>query len=102
MPFISREFLRLSLETLKTKQPYSPLLTVSIPCMLHSRLPTCTSAQEANKAAKPFGGKEERDWLNEYFRPGGGPPGKPYYMPGTEGWVDQRYPDTSLQRRRTD
>jgi hypothetical protein len=55
--------------------------------MLHDGVPTCNSAQEAAKMAKPFGGKEERDWLDEYFRPGGGPAGKPYYMPGTEVWV---------------
>lgn len=100
MPFLSREFLRLSLNSLK--KDYSPLLLVSLPCMLNQRVPTSASSQAAEKEAIPFGSTQERDWLDKYFRPGGGPPGSPYYMPGTSEWVQERYPDRSLQRRRKD
>ena len=100
MPFFSREFLRLSLEALH--QDYSPLLTISLPCMLAKKIPTCTSSQQADRAALRFGSGDEREWLNEFFKPGGGPPDKPYFMPATGEWVQERYPDRSLQRRRKD
>ncbi len=100
MPFFSREFVRLSLEALR--QGYSPLLTVSLPCMLSKKIPTCSSAQQADRAALRFGSGDEREWLNDFFRPGGGPPDKPYFMPATGEWVQERYPDRSLQRRRKD
>ena len=100
MPFFSREFLRLSLEALR--QGYSPLLTVSLPCMLSKEIPTCSSAQQADGAALRFGSGDEREWLNDFFKPGGGPPDKPYFMPATGEWVQERYPDRSLQRRRKD
>jgi hypothetical protein len=82
MPFFSREFVRLSLEVLNKN--YSPLLTVSIPCMLSGRIPTSDSNKAAAKSAKRFGSGEERVWLETYFRPGGGPPDKPYFM--GQGW----------------
>lgn len=100
MPFVSRELLRLSLASLKSE--YSPLLVVSLPCMTAHEIPTCQSGEEAQKRAIPFGSSEERAWLDEYFRPAGGPFGRPYYMPGTGEWVQSRYPGRALQRRRTD
>ena len=100
MPFISREFLRLSLEEL-AQHRYSPLLLVSIPCMLAAKIPSCNSNQEAESQATTFGSQQENGWLNRYFRLHGGPPGKPFYMPATKSWVDQRYAATSLQRQRT-
>src|ERR1035438_4848795 len=66
MPFFSREFVRLSLEALR--QGYSPLLTVSLPCMLSKKIPTCSSAQQADRAALRFGSGDEREWLNDFFR----------------------------------
>lgn len=76
MPFISREFLRLSLEEL-AQHRYSPLLLVSIPCMLAAQIPSCNSNQEAESQATTFGSQQENGWLNRYFRLHGGPPGKP-------------------------
>ncbi len=100
MAFVSRELLRWSLEQLG--QQYSPLLTVSIPCMLAKRVPVCSSQSEMSKQAIKFGSADERQWLDAYFRVPGGPDGKPYFLPGTGEWVQERYPDRSLQRRRKD
>lgn len=100
MPYVSRELLRAGLAALN--QSYSPLVLVSIPCMLSHGVPTCTTAAEAREKGANFGATEERLWLDDYFRVAGGPPGKPYYMPGTGEWVQERYPDRSLQRRRKD
>lgn len=100
MAYISRDLLRLSLATLRQK--YSGLLTVSVPCMLARKIPTCSTISEAKEKAVPFGGREERAWLDAYFKIPGGPTGKPYFMPGTGDWVEDRYAETSLQRRRTD
>jgi energy-coupling factor transporter ATP-binding protein EcfA2 len=98
MPYVSRDLLRLSLAALG--KDYSPLLLVSLPCMLKRRIPTCTSVADARKRAIEFGSSDEEQWLDEYFRVRGGPPGKPYYMPGTGGRVKQEYPGKSLQRQR--
>lgn len=100
MPYISRDLLRLSLAALG--RGYSPLLIVSLPCMLAKKIPTCVSISEARKKAISFGSGDERKWLDEYFSFPGGPLSKPYFMPGTNEWVQDRYPDRSLQRRRKD
>lgn len=100
MPYVSRELLRLALDDLNRN--YSPLVSVSLPCMLDRDIPTCETAAEAQERAIPFGAPDERAWLDSFFRVPGGPPGKPYFIPGTGEWVQERYPDRSLQRRRTD
>jgi energy-coupling factor transporter ATP-binding protein EcfA2 len=68
--------------------------------MLDKRIPTSTSIADAQKRAIEFGSSDEEKWLDTYFRVRGGPPGKPYYMPGTGGRVKQEYPGKSLQRQR--
>ena len=70
--------------------------------MLASKVPVCSSPKEANAKAVPFGVREEREWLETYFTIRGNPPGKPFFMPGTGAWVEERYPDRALQRRRKD
>lgn len=100
MPYISLELLRSSLKILR--RDYSPLLAVSVPCMLGARIPTAGSLSEARRVAKPFGARQEREWLNQYFKPGGGPPDCPYYIPTTGSWVEPQYPGRTLQRRRKD
>lgn len=100
MPYVNRELLREALVALN--QAYSPLILISLPCMLARGIPTCATAAEAQVKAIPFGATDERQWLEEYFRVSGGPPGKPYFMPGTAEWVQERYPDRALQRRRKD
>src|SRR5688572_25212672 len=100
MPYVSRELLRLALEDLNKN--YTPLLTVSLPCMTAAGIPTCESVQEARQKAMRFGAAEEREWLEKFFKVPGGPHGKPYFMPGTGQFVQERYPDRSLQRRRKD
>lgn len=99
MPYINRELLRISLEALSG---YSPLVMVSIPCMLSAGVPRCATAAEAQKKGVSFGAANEREWLDEFFRVRGGPTGKPYFMPGTGEWVQERYADRALQRRRKD
>lgn len=98
MPYVSRDLLRLSLDALG--RDYSPLLMVSFPCMLAKKLPTCVSVAEAREKAIEFGSRDEEKWLDQYFRIRGGPPGKPYYMPGTQARVKEEYPGKSLQRQR--
>ncbi len=100
MPYVSRDLLRLSLEALG--KGYSPLLLVSLPCMLEKRIPTSKTIVDARKKAVAFGSADEEQWVDQYFRPRGGPPGKPYYMPGTKEWVQEAYPGRTLQRRRKD
>jgi hypothetical protein len=100
MPFVSRELLRRSLEALH--RAYSPVAMVSLPCMLRAGVPTCKTAADAETQGIPFGSTDERKWLDDYFRIKGGPAGKPYFMPATKEWVQERYPDRTLQRRRKD
>ena len=100
MPYVNRELLRISLEALD--QSYSGLVMVSIPCMIKRGVPTCISASQAQEKGIAFGAADERQWLNDYFAVPGGPPDKPYFMPGTSEWVQQRYADRALQRRRKD
>lgn len=100
MPYVNRELLRVSIEALN--QSYSGLVMVSLPCMLKRETPTCETAAQAQEKGIAFGAGDERQWLNDYFAVPGGPPDKPYYMPGTGEWVQQRYADRSLQRRRKD
>lgn len=70
--------------------------------MLKNGVPTCKTAAEAQDRGVIFGAAHERRWLDEFFRVPGGPPGKAYYMPATAEWVQERYPDRTLQRRRKD
>lgn len=98
--FISRDILRRALADLH--QNYSPLLMVSVPCMTAANVPTCRSSKEANQKAVRFGASEEREWLEHFFKVSGGPRGKPYFMPSTGQFVQDRYADRSLQRRRKD
>lgn len=100
MPYVSEALLRTALEDLQ--KDYSPLLTISLPCMLSHKIPTAASMAEASKRAIEYGSRQERDWLNTYFKPTGGPPGLAYYLPATAEWVQPRYPDRALQRRRKD
>jgi hypothetical protein len=67
VPYVSRDLLRLSLKTLQ-RAKYSPLLIVSVPCMLVRKIPTCRSVTEARAKALPFGGNEETAWLDAYFK----------------------------------
>jgi hypothetical protein len=68
--------------------------------MLANKVPVCNSPRDADARAVPFGVKEEREWAETHFSVPGHPPGKPFYMPGTAAWVEKRYPDRALQRRR--
>jgi hypothetical protein len=70
--------------------------------MLSSGIRTAKSMSEAEKVGIDFGAGDERVWLDRYFRIPGGPRGKPYFMPSTKSWVQDRYPDRALQRRRKD
>lgn len=100
MPYPTKGLLQLSLDALR--QDYSPLLIVSVPCMLSKRLPTAPGQRTAQRTAIPFGSRDEREWLAKYFSVPGGPADKPYYMPATGDWVQDQFPGRALQRRRTD
>ena len=100
MPYVSRELLKRSLAALK--RAYGPLAIVSLPCMLKQGVPTCATPAEAQAKGIAFGAADERKWLDKYFRISGAPPDKPYFMPATGEWVQERYPDRALQRRRKD
>lgn len=57
--------------------------------------------------AVKFGGGIERQVMEEYFRPVGGSPDRPYYVPfgeaqGKTRWREKKYPGSSLQRQRQD
>lgn len=57
--------------------------------------------------AVKFGGGVERQLMEEYFRPAGGSPERPYYVPfgeaqGKTRWREKKYPGSSLQRQRQD
>ncbi|MCC7177545.1 MAG: PhoH family protein [Acidobacteria bacterium] len=99
MSFVSREMLRLAIQAL---DDFTPLLVVSLPCMLADSVSTAKNIAEARKNAKPFGVTEETAWLDLYFRVPGGPPGKPYYIPSTRQWVSEEYSGKTLQRLRKD
>ncbi len=57
--------------------------------------------------SKAFGSAQETELLKDYFRPPGGSPNKPWYVPfgklaaGETPWRDKRYAGSSLQRIRT-
>ena len=99
MPYVSRELLRLSIDALDN---FTPLLVVSLPCMLSAGVPTSKNIADARKNAQAFGAREETAWLDSYFRIPGGPPGKPYYIPSTHQWVSEEYSGKTLQRLRKD
>ncbi|WP_075857048.1 hypothetical protein [Rhizobium hainanense] len=57
--------------------------------------------------AVKFGGGIERQVMEEYFKPVGGSPDRPYYVPfgeaqGKTRWREKKYPGSSLQRQRQD
>lgn len=97
MPYVSTGLLKGALEHLSR---YPPLLLISIPAMTKADVPTVADAEEAAEKAIAFGGAQENAALDAYYRPPGGPPGKPYF--NTESWVDVRYSGTTLQKVRTD
>jgi hypothetical protein len=47
-----------------------------------------------------YGSASEKSMLEKYFLPPGAPVEKKYYTPFS-GWVNERYPETTLQRART-
>ena len=61
MAYVSRELLRLALQYLARQ--YSPLLTISLPCMLSHEIPTARTLEEAQQVAIRFGSRDEKAWL---------------------------------------
>ncbi|MGA5818563.1 AAA family ATPase [Kitasatospora sp. NPDC094028] len=85
-----------------------PLIVVTLSAMLRTAAKDSADAEGATK--KLLDGftwtGNEKAFLDEYFRlPGAPDPTIPYraiWKGATKPWVNERYPDTSLQRMRTD
>jgi MoxR-like ATPase len=93
MPSVSAGLLKHALEHL---QRYPPLLLISLPAMTRNDVPTGDGPEDAVR----FGSVQENGVLDAYFRPPGGPAGRPYF--NTRDWVRSDYAGSSLQRQRVD
>ena len=70
--------------------------------MTRAELPTVASQVDADAAPKRFGGTQEKQLLDTYFKVAGAPAGSPYFSPSAGDFVAARYAETSLQRQRKD
>ena len=97
MPYPSLALLRRSLDRL---EPHHPLVLITLPAMLRTGVEAFPTQEEANGSTTSFGGTQERELLDTFFRPGGGPEGRPYLSPSGRQWVSNDYPGSSLQAQR--
>lgn len=70
--------------------------------MTLAELPSVATQVEADAAPKRFGGTQEKQLLETYYKVAGAPPGSPYFSPSAGDFVAARYAETSLQRQRKD
>ena len=99
MPYVSKTLLGRALEALAGQHP---LLLFSLPAMTRAELPTVATQVDADAAPKRFGGTQEKQLLDRYFKVAGAPVGSPYFSPSAGDFVAARYAETSLQRQRKD
>lgn len=99
MPYVSKTLLGRALEALGGQHP---LLLFSLPAMTRAELPSVGTQAEADVDPKRFGGTQERELLDSYFRVQGAPDQRPYFSPSASDFVAARYAETSLQRQRKD
>jgi MoxR-like ATPase len=99
MPFVSEKLLRTALQALGGQHP---LLLFSLPAMTRAGVPTATTQEEADANPVRFGGTQERELLDHFYRIDGAKEKSPYWSPSAGDFVSVRYAETSLQRQRKD
>ena len=98
MPYFDAQHLTHALGILPERTHQSLL---SFLAMLRTKVPI------ANTPSQVFGSTQERELLDEYFKPEGGPKERPWYLPfgklaaGDPPWKERKYAGGSLQRMRT-
>jgi MoxR-like ATPase len=99
VPYVSKTLLLRALQALVGQHP---LLLFSLPTMTRAGLPTVPSQDAADAVPTRFGGTQEKQVLDTYYRVPGAPEGRPYFSPSAADFVAARYAETSLQRQRKD
>jgi MoxR-like ATPase len=99
VPYVSNTLLGRALEALAGQHP---LLLFSLPAMTRAELPTVATQVEADATPTRFGGTQEKELLDAYYKVPGAPAGSPYFSPSAGDFVAARYAETSLQRQRKD
>ena len=100
MPYVSKVLLGRALEALRGQHP---LLIFSLPAMTAAHVPTAASQADADAGnSSRFGGNQERELLDGFFRLPDAAEQQPYYSPAQGTMVAARYAETSLQRQRKD
>lgn len=99
MPYVSKTLLGRALAALGGQHP---LMIFSLPAMTREGLPAVPNQADADANPKRFGGAQEKQLLDAYFRVTGAPDGSPYFSPSAADFVAARYAETSLQRQRKD
>ena len=99
MPYFTAAHISHALERLPGQTHPS---LVSFLAMLRDGVPL------SSNPSKAFGSAQETQLLTDYFRPPGGSPDRPWYVPfgkliaGGTHWKPKQYAGTSLQRMRRD
>ena len=101
MPFFALDHIRLALEYFQKSEHTHPAL-MSLLAMLRQKVPTSDNPDDA----VPFGSPVERQLMDDYFKPAGGPEKKPYFLVfgtgyGYSHWRDREYPGRTLQVQRS-
>jgi hypothetical protein len=100
MPFISIKHIELALAYMFE---HTHPTTMSVLALAR----TGASISDDPSQAIKFGAGTERELMENYFKPAGGSPDRPYYVPfgdpqGKTRWREKTYPGRSLQRQRQD
>ncbi|TPP11528.1 AAA family ATPase [Rhizobium glycinendophyticum] len=100
MPFVSIKHIELSLAYMFE---HTHPTTMSVLALARAGAPV---GDDPSRAIK-FGAGTERELMEDYFKPVGGSPDRPYYVPfgdpqGKTRWREKTYPGRSLQRQRQD
>jgi 5-methylcytosine-specific restriction protein B len=100
MPFFALDHVRAALEYM---QEHTHQSMMSLLAMLRQNVP----ASDDPNDAVPFGSTVERNLMQDYFKPKGGPEDCPYFVPlgdsrGHSHWRNGSYAGRSLQRQRGD
>lgn len=100
MPYVSKVYLRRALEQLAAQHP---IVVFSLPAMTRAKIPSAASQADADQGSSDrYGGAQEKQLLETFYRVPGDQTGGPYYSPSAQDFVSERYAETSLQRQRKD
>jgi MoxR-like ATPase len=99
MPFVSEKLLRAAIQALGGQHP---LLLFSLPAMTRTGVRSAATQEEADAHPVRFGGTQERELLDHFYRVAGAKEKTPYWSPSASDFVSARYAETSLQRQRKD